>query len=186
MGDNPGISSGIVPSGGAIPIDPRTILEPQSFSEALSSPYRAEWLKAIQSELRSLHQNKAFEIIILPAGARTVGTRWRFKVQINKDGTLSRLKARFVVKGYSQIKDIDYDDIYSPVVKSASLRIILGIIMAQLKWYVHQIDVDTTFLIADLHEDVYIEIPEGLDSILDLDPMNQNNSHERRGGKTEE
>ena len=177
VGDNPE-NSDIVPSGGTLPADPRTIPEPQSYSEAISSPYCAEWLKAIQSELRSLHQNKAFEITVLPAGSRTVGTRWHFKVKINKDGTLSRLKARFVVKGYSQIKDIDYDDIYSPVVKSASLRIILSI-MAQLGWHGHQIDVDTAFLIADLHEDVYIEIPEGLNSILNLEHMNQNRSQDK-------
>ena len=168
----PVVPVGVSPSGGTpmspnLPTDPRTIPEPQSYSEALSSPYASNWLDAIKSELTSLHQNDAFEITVLPAGARTCGTRWHFKLKFNKDGTLSRFKARFVVKGYTQVKDIDYDDIYSPVVKSASLRTILSII-AKHGWYGHQIDVDTAFLIADLQENVYIDIPEGLDEILDL------------------
>ena len=172
----PTVAVGDHPSGGTdilLPDDPRTIPEPQNYSEAVSSLYRTEWLKAIHSELSSLNQNQTFEITHLPPGARTVGTRWIFKIKINKDGTLSRFKARFVVKGYSQTKDIDYDDIYSPVVKSASLRTILSII-AQSGWHGHQIDVDTAFLIADLQEDVYIDIPEGLENILDITPDHQN------------
>ena len=148
--------------------DPRSIPEPSSYSEALRSPYSSEWTKGMKSELMSLNQNQAFEITTLPEGAHTIGTKWVYKVKFAKDGTVSRFKARLVIKGYSQ-QETDYNEIYSPVVKIASLRTILSLI-ATHQWHGHQVDVDTAFLIADLQETVFTDIPEGMKEILHTVP----------------
>ena len=71
-----------------------------------------------------------------------------------------RYKARLVVKGFSQRKGIDFDEIFSPVVKMCSIRVVLGL-AASLDLEVEQMDVKTAFLHGDLDKEIYMEQPEG-------------------------
>ena len=77
---------------------------------------------------------------------------------IRKKG--EKFKARLVVKGYSQEKGIDYDEIFSPVVRHISIRSVLALVTS---WDTHleQMDVKTAFLHGDLEEQIYMEQPEG-------------------------
>lgn len=68
-------------------------------------------------------------------------------------------KARLVVKGYLQTSGIDYGETYSPVIKLASVRVVLTIIATQ-EQSIKQLDVSNTFLHGTLHNDVYISQPQ--------------------------
>ena len=65
-----------------------------------------------------------------------------------------------VVKGFSQKKGIDFDEIFSPIVKMSSIRVVLGLAVS-LDLKIEQIDVKTTFLHGDLKKEIYMEQPEG-------------------------
>jgi len=65
-------------------------------------------------------------------------------------------KARFAVHGFSQVKGINYDDTFSPVLRYSSIRSMLAL-LAQMGWKIHQMDVKTTFLNGKIEEEVYIE-----------------------------
>ena len=67
---------------------------------------------------------------------------------------------RLVACGYAQIFGVDFDETYSPVARLTSLRILFAI-AAQLRLKVHQMDVETAFLNADVTEEIYIHPPEG-------------------------
>lgn len=71
-----------------------------------------------------------------------------------------RCKARLVVKGFAQKKDVDFDEIFSPVVKMSSIWVVLGM-AASINLEVEQLDVKTTFLYGDLEEEIYMEQLEG-------------------------
>jgi hypothetical protein len=71
-----------------------------------------------------------------------------------------RYKARLVVKGFRQRKGIDFDEIFSPVVKMSSIRVVLSL-AASLDLEIEQMDVKTAFLHGDLEEEIYMEQPEG-------------------------
>ena len=71
-----------------------------------------------------------------------------------------RYKARLVVKGFAQKQGIDLDEIFSPVVKMSSIRVVLGM-AATMDLEVEQLDVKTTFLHGDLEEEIYMEQPGG-------------------------
>lgn len=64
------------------------------------------------------------------------------------------------MKGFGQRKGVDFDEIFSPVVKMTLIRVILGL-AASLNLEVEQMDVKTTFLHGDLEEEIYMEQPEG-------------------------
>ena len=76
------------------------------------------------------------------------------------DGTIDKYKARLVVKGYRQKKGVDYLDIYSPVTRITSIRMLIALAAVHdLK--IHQMDVKTAFLNGELEEEIYMEQPEG-------------------------
>ena len=71
-----------------------------------------------------------------------------------------RYKARLVVKGFQQKQGIDFTEIFSPVVKMTTIRVILSIVAAE-NLHLEQLDVKTAFLHGDLEEDIYMVQPEG-------------------------
>ena len=64
------------------------------------------------------------------------------------------------MKGFGQKKGVDFEEIFSPVVKMASIRVVLSL-AANMNMEVEQLDVKTAFLHGDLEEDIYMEQPEG-------------------------
>ena len=77
-----------------------------------------------------------------------------------EEGDKKRYKAWLVVKGFAQKKGIDFDEIFSPLVKMTSIRIVLGIVAAE-DLHLEQLDVKTAFLHGDLEEELYMRQPEG-------------------------
>jgi hypothetical protein len=75
----------------------------------------------------------------------------------------SSIKRRTVAKGYSQLHGIDYDITYTPVVCLENLCFLLALVAA-LNLEVHQMDVDSAFLHAELTEEIYVTQPEGFKS----------------------
>ena len=69
-------------------------------------------------------------------------------------------KARLVVKGFAQNKGIEFDEIFSPIVKMNSIRTILSLVAVEY-YHLEQLDVKTTFLHGDLEEDIFMQQPQG-------------------------
>ena len=65
-----------------------------------------------------------------------------------------------MIKGYKLTKDLDYFDIYSPMMRINSIKMVLAIV-ALRNLEAHQIDVKTAFLNGDLDEEIYMEQPKG-------------------------
>ena len=92
--------------------------------------------------------------------ANIIRSLWVFRVKTKSDGSFERYKARLVGDGKSQREGIDCDETFSPVVKPASIRIVLSIALSR-SWSIHQLDVKNAFLHGHLTETVYMHQPLG-------------------------
>ena len=77
------------------------------------------------------------------------------KTEASSEDELPRYKTRLVVKGYSQRKGIDFDEIFSLVVKHYSIKVMLSMV-AMWDLELEQLDVTTVFLYGSLDEEMYI------------------------------
>ena len=85
--------------------------------------------------------------------------KWVFKTKHKTDGTIDRFKQRLVAKGYTQRHEIDYNEVFAPVVCFLSIRTLLAY-GVQRGMKIHQMDVVTAFLNGELTEDIYMTQPE--------------------------
>nr|GFB60908.1 retrovirus-related Pol polyprotein from transposon TNT 1-94 [Tanacetum cinerariifolium] len=100
--------------------------EPECYVEAIEDEQKKEWFEAMQDEMNSLHENNTFELVKLPKGKRALKNKWVYKLKTEEHTSRPRYKARLVVKGFSQKRGIDFDEIFPPVVKMGSIRVVLG------------------------------------------------------------
>ena len=75
----------------------------------------------MQDEMKSLHENQTYELTELPKGRRALKNKWVFKIKNKDNGQKPRYKARIVVKGCNQKKGVNFEEIFSPVVKMTSV-----------------------------------------------------------------
>ena len=128
--------------------------EPTTYHEAMMNPDSEKWLQAMKSEMQSMYDNKVWNLVDPPKGAKVIGCKWVHKTK--HDMTF---KSRLVAKGFKQNHGIDYDETFSPVVMLKSIRILLAIV-AYYDYKIWQMDVKTAFLNGNLLEDVYMTQPE--------------------------
>ncbi|RVW84739.1 Retrovirus-related Pol polyprotein from transposon RE1 [Vitis vinifera] len=107
-----------------------SISVPKTVTEALNHP---GWKNAMLEEICALEDNHTWKLVDLPQGKKVVGCKWVFAVKVNPDGSVARLKARLVARGYAQTYG----------------------------WMIHQLDIKNAFLHGDLEEEVYLEQPPG-------------------------
>ncbi|KAJ9544346.1 hypothetical protein OSB04_024053 [Centaurea solstitialis] len=136
-------------------------IEPKNVSQALDD---SDWLLAMQEELLQFKRNKVYRLVPRPQDKSIIKTKWIFRNKKDESGLIVRNKARLVAKGYSQQEGIDYDETFAPVARIEAIRIFLAY-AAHKNIKVFQMDVKSAFLNGVLHEEVYIEQPEGF-----LDP----------------
>src|SRR5579859_4934380 len=142
-------------------IDPNDEDEPATVKEAINHPtHGKQWEKAIRDEYESLIKNHTWDLVPRPRDRQIVTNKFAFRHKKDERARIVRLKARLVARGFSQIYGIDYLDTYAPVVKLASIRILLAI-AAIHGLEIHQMDVVTAFLAGELEEEIYMEQPEG-------------------------
>eukprot|EP00253_Pinus_taeda_P033307 PITA_33307 len=128
--------------------------------EAVDSEDGKLWKEAMVDEMASLHKNEAWDLVELLARRKPIGGKWVFEKKTNVKGKVEKYKARLVAKGYSQVPRIDFGDIFSPVTKVTSIRLLLSV-AAAFDFVVEQMDVKTKFLHGDLEEEIYMKQPKG-------------------------
>jgi len=131
--------------------------EPLTFKDATQ---HSAWQQAMQDEIRALQSNGTWTLVPYCSSMNVVGSRWVYKIKRRADGSIDRYKARLVARGFTQQEGINYLETFSPVVKPATVRLVLTIVVSR-GWFIHQLDVHNAFLNGILLEEVYMEQPPG-------------------------
>ena len=114
----------------------------------------------MEAEFSALQTNGTWTLVPPVPGVNLIDSRWIFKVKRRADGSIERYKARLVAKGFKQRYGLDYDETFSPVVKPATVRLLLSMALSN-KWHLRQLDIQNAFLNGFLDEQVYMRQPPG-------------------------
>ena len=114
----------------------------------------------MEEEMESLRKNDAWDMVTLPDGRIPIHSMWVFKNKTNSVLRVKKFKAWLVAKGYSQVKGVDFGEIFSPIYKLTSIRLIIYFV-ATSDLEIEKMDVKTTFLHGYLEGGIYMKHHEG-------------------------
>lgn len=138
--------------------------DPTSYDEVLRRPDRDQWMEAMREEIEALERNETWVMDDLPDGHKAIRNKWVYKTKRGPDGRVERYKARLVVKGCSQRPGIDFDEVYSPVVRYSTIRFLMALAVKH-DLQIDQMDAVTAFLQSELgDETIFMQLPEGFTS----------------------
>lgn len=114
----------------------------------------------MQAEYDALKRNQTWSLVPPSQAQNIVGCKWVYCTKYKSDCSIDRLKDRLVAKGFHQRPGIDYIETFSPVIKPATLRLVLSLAISHT-WSLRQLDINNAFLQGHLKEDVYMAQPPG-------------------------
>jgi len=123
--------------------------------EAMSRPDSRLWRESTQDELRSLRENKAWELTDAPQGTKLTGSPWVFEPQCGAAGSDMRNKERTAVRGSTRKRGVDFDEVWALGPVKAKVRAAPSLSAARLI-EVHSLDIITACLNAMIDKDVYV------------------------------
>lgn len=91
-------------------------------------------MSAMQEEMDALHANRTWDLVPPPSNTNIVGSKWVFRTKFKSDGSIDRYKARLVAQGFTQIPGSDFHHTFSPVVKAATVRVVLALSVHYRSW----------------------------------------------------
>jgi hypothetical protein len=118
----------------------------------------------MDTEYGALIKNNTCHLVSKDGIKNIIDSKWVYKIKRKSDGTIDRYKARLVTKGFKQRYGIDYEDIFSHVVRAASIRIVLSVAVSR-GWCLRQLDVQNAFLHGVLEEEVFMSQPPGYEDL---------------------
>lgn len=118
------------------------------------------WNQAVMTEITNVHVLHTWDLVPATDDMNVLSSRWLYKIKLNPDGTIDKLKVGLVARGNEQEEGWDYLETFSPVVRTATIRLVLKIAVAK-GWQIRQMDVSNAFLHCELDEPVYMTQPQG-------------------------
>ena len=141
-------------------INHTVIQVPNTYKQAMLSKEKDHWVTAMNEEMSSLHDNSTWTLVKRPKDKQIIGGRWVYSIKTDPSNNL-RYKARYVAKGYTQQKGINFAETYAPTARMVSIRIMINIAV-QEGLITHHCDVNNAYLNSEVDfEDMFMTQPEG-------------------------
>ena len=135
-------------------------LDVVDFNEAMESNDKEKWKEAMKDECNSLSKNETWTLVKLPENRTCLDSKWVLRVKENVNDMSKRYKARLVVRGCRQKKDVDYFETYSPVARLETIRTLIAHSVSK-NMFTMQFDVKTAFLYGKIDTEIYMRQPVG-------------------------
>lgn len=137
-------------------------IEPNSFEEALRSRDASKWDQAMANEMDALIKNQTWELVSPPDDRKVIDNKWVYKIKGSSTNEPDLFKARLVVRGFSQVKGLDYEETFSPVARFSSIRTVFSL-AAHKSYKIKNFDIKTAFLNGTLKENIFMKQPKGFE-----------------------
>jgi hypothetical protein len=125
-----------------------------TYTEAMRSPAVEEWDAAMGEERQSLQEMGVWVEDTPPDDKKKLlRTRWLLGTKRDMEGKIKGRKARIIVGGHRQVKNVNYNKTFAPTLTFVSLRMALAVVARQ-NWPVASFNVKTAFLHSTINEDV--------------------------------
>ena len=98
--------------------------EPVRFEDAIKTDI---WVNAMKEELNAIERNQTWELVNLPKGKKSIDVKWVYKVKLKPTGEVEKYKARLVAKGFLQKPGLDYQEVFSPVTRLETVRLVVAL-----------------------------------------------------------
>lgn len=134
--------------------------DPKTWKQVLSSPRKAQWLQAADQEFATLVGMDTWTLVPRPLKRKVIWSKWVLKAKRRVNGSLLKQKARLVAMGFTQVEEVDYDEVFSPTTRLETLRLVLAL-LASRGWTGRKLDIKSAFLNSALDEPIYLAQPEG-------------------------
>ncbi|CAL1297932.1 unnamed protein product [Larinioides sclopetarius] len=136
---------------------------PKSFSDTQKLPERELWEEAMKSELKVMLDRNVWTLVDPPDNSKILDSRWVYTVKTSQINGFKTFKARFVARGFNQRADIDYWEVFSPVVNFSVIRFMCILFVSILGWNHVQLDIRAAYLYGNLSETIYMRQPPGFE-----------------------
>ena len=133
---------------------------PTTYKQAIKSIEKDQWIQAMQAEINELEKQHTWNLVNLPPQREALKGRWVYTIKTDSSNTITKYKARYVVKGFNQTLGLDYIDTFSTTCRPETYRVIF-ILALYYKWDILQYDVKNAFVHANIDTEIYIEQPIG-------------------------
>lgn len=100
------------------------IEEPGNYEQAVKEK---AWDQAMKNEMAGTEKNNTWKLEKLPSGHKPISLKWVFKLKRDNNGEVIKHKARLVVKGYVQKQGIDFEEVFAPVTRLETVRLLLAL-----------------------------------------------------------
>ena len=106
------------------------------------------WLNAMIKEIKSAMALRAWDLVGLPNGVKPIDGKWVYAPKTDVKGNFIEAKARWVARGFQQVKGVDYDETYAATIRPDTIRMLLAIAVVK-GWKMHQADISVAYLHAE-------------------------------------
>ena len=137
---------------------------PRGYHAATTGEWKEYWKDAIAKELAGLIGLRTWEYMRasqMPKGSNLMHCHYVFDLKRHRDRSVEKFKARLVADGNTQRHGVDFDRIFSTVVKASTIRLVL-VVAAAKDYNLSQIDIRQAYLQAKLNEEIYMRVPPGI------------------------
>ena len=93
-------------------------------------------VEVVNEDIEAIEKNDIWDLVYLLEGKSSIGVKWVYKTKLNEYGVVDRYKARLVVKGYSQQYGVDYTEVFAPVARMETIRLVVAL-AAQRGWTIY-------------------------------------------------
>lgn len=81
----------------------------------------------MRAKFQALIENLTWDLVRYTDEMKMISNKWIYKVKTHADGSLDKLKARLVARGFEQYAEVDFLETFSPVVKASTIRFVFAL-----------------------------------------------------------